>query len=135
MRLKTILAISGRPGLYKVVHQGKNVLIVETLVDKQRYTINGKDNLISLNEITIFMEDKEIRLPVAFAQIKEKLNGEKVTFNFSAAKPDELRDYLSEILPNYDRARLYPSDIRKMFIWYNILIDSGVTDFITDDRQ
>ncbi|MDL2222364.1 DUF5606 domain-containing protein [Parabacteroides sp. OttesenSCG-928-N08] len=127
--LKTILSISGKPGLFKLVSQGKNMLIVESLADKRRVPAYAKDKVISLADIAIYTDDEEVPLHTVLTSIKEKEEGKETAIKISAAKPDELRSYFADILPAYDRERVYPSDIKKMLTWYNLLIAYGVTDF------
>jgi hypothetical protein len=127
--LKTILSVSGRPGLFKLISRGKNMLVVKSLIDGQRIPVYMKDRAISLGDISIYVEDEEVPLHRVLTSVKDKEDGRKVSLNLSAAKPDELRNYLGEVLPAFDRERVYPSDIKKMLSWYNLLIDSGITDF------
>jgi hypothetical protein len=132
--LKTILSISGKPGLYKLVSQGKNMLIVESLADQKRLPAYARDKVISLNDIAIYTDTEEKPLRQVLVSVREKENGEKVSLNLSAAQPDELRAYFETILPNFDRGRVYPTDIRKLLSWYNQLIDSGITDFDPQEK-
>lgn len=133
--LKTILSISGKPGLYKLVSQGKNMLVVESLIDKKRIPAYAKDKIISLGDIAIYTDEEETPLYEVLTSIKDKEKAEKSSLNPSAAKPDELRRYMQEILPNYDRERVYPSDIKKLLNWYNILIENGITDFTPEKKE
>lgn len=126
--LKTILSISGKPGLFKLVSQGKNMLIVESLVDKKRVPAYAKDKVISLGDIAIYTEETEVPLHEVLTAIKEKENGGKVNINLNG-KPDDLRAYLGEVLPTFDRDRVYPSDIKKLLAWYNILTGAEMTNF------
>ena len=126
--LKEVLSISGKPGLFKLVSQGKNMLIVESLLDKKRIPAYSKDKVVSLADIAVFTEVTEIPLAEVFEKIKLKENGQKCSMD-AKADNDKLRAYMSEILPDYDRDRVYPSDIRKMIAWYNILIENEMTDF------
>jgi hypothetical protein len=127
--LKTILSISGKPGLYKLVSQGKNMLIVESLIDKKRIPGYAKDKIISLGDIAMYTHDEEVPLHKVLSTIKEKENGSGLPFLPSAAKPNELRAYMREILPDYDEERVYDNDIKKLLSWYNLLIDNNLTDF------
>ncbi len=131
--LKTILSISGKPGLYKLVSHGKNMLIVESLADNKRVPAYAKDKVISLGDIAIYTDEKEVPLHEVLKSIKEKENGQKASIGTSA-KPEELRTYFAEILPNFDRERVYPSDIKKLIAWYNLLIGAGITDFTPDEE-
>lgn len=130
--LKTILSISGKPGLFKLVSHGKNMLIVESLADKKRVPAYAKDKVISLGDIAIYTDDAEVPLHEVLTRVKTKENGQKASISPSA-KPDELRAYFAEILPDFDRERVYPSDIKKLISWYNLLIGAGITDFTPEN--
>ena len=127
--LKTILSISGKPGLYQLVSHGKNMLIIESLVDKKRIPAYAKDKVISLGDIAIYTDSSEVPLHEVLTKLKEKENGEVVDTKKISSYPDELRNFFSEILPDFDRDRVYPSDIKKLISWYNILVKAGMTDF------
>ena len=126
--LKTILSISGKPGLFRLISHGKNMLIVESLVDKKRVPAYAKDKVISLGDIAMYTDADEVPLHQVLTNLKNKENGEKASISTSA-KPDELRAYFAEVLPNFDRDRVNPSDIKKLISWYNLLIGAGITDF------
>lgn len=130
--LKTILSISGKPGLYKLISQGKNMLIVESLIDKKRTPVYGKEKVISLGDIAMYTDTDDIPLAEVLTAMKEKENGAAVSLNLKTATSEQLRDYLAVVLPNFDRDRVYPSDIKKLIAWYNLLIVNGVTDFKED---
>ena len=132
--LKTILSISGRPGLFRLVSHGKNMLIAESLADKRKVPAYANDKVISLGDIAIYTNDGETPLPQVLDNIKKKENGEKASISTSAGS-DELRAYMAEILPDFDRDRVYPNDIRKMISWYNILVASGLTDFLPEEEE
>ena len=127
--LKTILSISGKPGLYQLVSHGKSMLIVESLSDKKRVPAYAKDKVISLGDIAIYTEDAEVPLHEVLNSMKEKEAGKVASIVPSKASTDDLRAYLGEVLPNFERERVYPSDIKKLISWYNILINAGFTDF------
>ncbi len=127
--LKTILSVSGKPGLYQLVSHGKNMLIIESLVDKKRLPAYAKDKVISLGDIAIYTDSSEVPLHEVLTKLKEKENGEKVDIKKVSATSDELRNFFAEVLPEFDRDRVYPSDIKKLIGWYNILIEAGITDF------
>lgn len=127
--LKEILSIPGKPGLFKLVSQGKNMLIVESLIDGKRVPTYTKDKAVSLGDIAIFTEDAEIPLGQVFESVKAKENGAASSTD-PKADNDTLRKFMGEVLPDYDRDRVYPSDIRKLITWYNILIKSDITTFV-----
>ena len=126
--LKTVLSISGRPGLYKLVSQGKNMLIVEAIGNGKRLPAYAHDKIISLGDIAIYTLEEDIPLAEVFDSIKEK-NGGK-TVDVKAMKNDkEIREYFATVLPDFDDERVYTNDIKKVFSWYNILVEAGMTDF------
>lgn len=129
--LKTILSISGKPGLFKLVSHGKNMLIVESLTDKKRVPAYAKDKVISLGDIAIYTTETEVPLHEVLTSVKNKENGEKVTV---PSDTKELRAYFAEVLPDFDRERVYPSDIKKLLTWYNILISADITDFTPEEE-
>lgn len=131
--LKTILSVSGKPGLYKLISNSKNMVIVESLVDKKKMPIHTRDKVVSLGDISIYTETDDVPLKNIFTSIKQKENGGKASINTSA-KPDELKKYFEEILPEFDKDRVYPTDIKKMIGWYNILVDANV-DFEKEEEK
>lgn len=128
--LETILAISGKPGLFKLVSRGNRALIVETLdAQKKRTPAFETDKIISLADIAMYTDDEEVPLRQVLKSIFTKEEGRKASLDPKKASKEELHAYLGEVLPNYDRDRVYPADIKKLLQWYNILIDNGLTDF------
>jgi len=119
MVLKDILAISGQPGLYKFIAQGKNAVIIEHLETKKRSSAFGSAKVSSLEEISVFTENEDMSLGKVFNLIFEKENG-GAAIDYKS-NPDKLKTYFREIVPEYDRNRVYNSDIRKIIQWYNIL--------------
>ena len=128
--LETILAISGKPGLFRLVSRGNHSLIVETLdAQKKRFPAFGADKIISLADIAMYTDDKEVPLRIVLNSIKDKEGGKATSIDYRKASKEELYSYLGEVLPNFDRDRIYPADIKKLVQWYNILIENGLTDF------
>lgn len=125
--IKKILSIAGRPGLYKLVSQGKNMLIVESLANGKRTPAYAHDKVVSLGDISIYTSENDVPLTEVFETIKEKNNGKPV--DVKKMDDAEVRAYFAEILPEFDRDRVYTNDIRKVFAWYNDLIAAGVTEF------
>jgi len=124
MDLSGIISISGKPGLYKVVTQGKNSIIVESLSDKKRFPAYASDRISALEDISIYTYDSDKPLVEIFEAIHAKQEGKEAPSH----KTDlgDLKSYLQEILPDYDEERVYPSDIKKLFQWYNMLLKSGI---------
>ncbi|MDR2496747.1 MAG: DUF5606 domain-containing protein [Tannerellaceae bacterium] len=124
--LKKVLSVAGRSGLYKLVSKGRNMLIAESMSDGKRVPIYSKDKVVSLAEIAVYTTTEEAPLPGILTKIREKENGGRLSIDISTASVTELRAYLREVIPDFDEARVYPSDIRKMLSWYNILLDAGI---------
>ena len=120
--LQTILSISGKPGLYRLLSSGKNTLIVESLQTKKRIPV------VSLGDISMFTDGEDISLSEVLTRLHEKQAG--VSVSEEILKDNEaLRNSFGEVLPNFDRDRVYTSDIKKLYMWYNILLEAGITDF------
>ena len=132
--LKKILSISGRPGLYRLVAQAKGALVVEALATGKRGLAYSHDRVTSLGDIAMYTESGEVPLSEVLTKVKEKENGAVASISPKADK-EELRTYFGTILPDFDRERVYPTDISKLISWYNMLIQSGVTDFTTEEPK
>lgn len=127
---QTILSIAGKPGLYKLVSRGKSNLIVESLDGThKRMPVFTTDRVTSLADIAMYTDAEDVPLMTILASIRDKEEGKECSLNFKIASSNELRDYFSEILPDFDRDRVHDSDIKKLFSWYNILVKAGITDF------
>lgn len=131
--LQTILSVSGKPGLYRLLSQGKNTLIVESLQTKQRLPILPKDKVVSLGDISMFTIEEDVPLSEVLTRVQEHQAG--VPFAEELLKDsDALRETFGEILPSYDRERVYTSDIKKLFSWYNILLAAGITSYSDEEE-
>ena len=119
MVLKDILAISGEPGLFKFIAQGKNAIIVEHLETRKRRSAYGSAKVSSLEDIAIFTEKEDVPLGKVFDMIYEKANG-GVTID-SKVDVNKLKTWFEEILPDYSRDKVYVSDMKKVAMWYNTL--------------
>ena len=131
MTLDKILAIGGKPGLYKLVTQTRGGFVAESLLDKKRTTVGLRSNVSVLSEIAIYTLDEELPLQAVFLKIQEKEEGGKTSVGHKDDKL-KLEEYFFEILPNYDEDRVYVSDIKKVIQWYNILHENGITDFTNE---
>lgn len=131
--LKGILAIAGYPGLFKMVSNTKNALIVESLLDKKRMPAYSSSKISALEDIAIFTEEGDVQLSEVFASIKEKENGEKAVSHKASA--NDLKSYMLEILPTYDEDRVYVSDMKKIFQWYNILQANDLLNVTEDNTE
>ena len=132
--LKTILSISGRPGLFKLVNQGKNMLIVESLMTGKRTPAYAHDKVISLGDIAIYTTEEDIPLNDVFEAIRVKNEGKQVDVK-AIGGDNEIRAYFAEILPDFDDERVYTNDIKKVFSWYNQLIGAGFDSFKTEEPE
>ena len=131
--LQKILSISGYSGIYKFVSQARNGIIVESLVSKKRMNAGSAERVSSLGDITVFTATDDISLKDILLKIKEKHNGEAAISH--KVSPEELNKYFEEVLPEYDRDRVYPSHIKKMIEWYNILQQNDMLDFIEEEKD
>ncbi len=131
--LRTILAITGKPGLFKIVSHGNRMLLVEDLISKKRTPVHSRDKVVSLGDIAMYTEGDDKPLGEILDLVYAFKNGEKI--EVKAMDNDALRETFAEILPDYDRDRVYPSDIKKLFTWYNLLLDAGFTKFTEEEKE
>ena len=124
MDLSGIISMSGRPGLYRVIAQGKNNIIVESLTDKKRFPAYSTDRISALNDISIYTLEEDKPLKEIYTEILEKIGD--TTAPSHKESLTVLQEFLVDILPNYDDERVYPSDIKKLFQWYNLLWNAGI---------
>ena len=132
MDLSTILSISGKPGLYKLISQTKTGALVESLLDSKRYPAFSNEKISSLADISIFTIDDDISLQEALQAIYRKENGGEC-INHKASE-SEIIAYMKEVLPNFDEERVYVSDMRKLFSWYNLLNSKHLIDLETEEE-
>lgn len=122
MKLDDILSIGGKPGLYKLVKATRQGVLVESLLDGKRMPISQRSDVSALSDIAIYTYEEELPLEEVYDKIYAKLEGAKAD-DIKKASNDELKAYISEFLPDYDDERVYPSHIKKLFAWYNLLHD------------
>lgn len=133
MDLSGIISISGKPGLFKVVAQSKNNIIVESLIDNKRIPAYSTDRISALEDISIYTYEEDVPLKEVYTSLATKENcGEGPSHKESLNK---LSAYLEEILPDYDQDRVYPSDIKKLFQWYNILQKAGLIKLEEEKKE
>lgn len=133
MELKEILAISGHPGLYRYVAQSTRGVIVESLLDGRRINASASAKVSALSEISIFTEGDDIPLAAVFTKIYEHTGGKEAISH--KEDPEKLKACFAEVLPEYDRDRVHVSDMKKVFMWYNILLGAGFTEFKLPDEN
>ncbi len=129
--LKGILAISGQPGLFKLVAEAKNSIIVESLVTGKRMPAYSASKVSSLGDIAIFTQTGEVALAEVFKAIAEKEEGGEIAKKDSGA---DLKAYFAEILPDYDQDRVYVSDMKKVIQWYNLLQKNDLLNFEEEEE-
>ncbi|MBR1769422.1 MAG: DUF5606 domain-containing protein [Bacteroidales bacterium] len=132
MDLTGILAITGKPGLYKLVSQTKTGALVESLIDKRRMPAFAHERISSLKDITMFSEEDDVPLQEIFQNIYRKQEGKECLSHKSSER--ELKEYMAEIFPNYDRDRVHLSDMKKLFSWYNILLANNLIDLNSEEE-
>ena len=133
MDLSKILAISGKPGLYKMLSETKTGLLVEAMDTKKRFPVFAHEKISSLEEISIFTEDEDLPLKEVLKKIHDSLDGEKAPDHKS--KPEELKAFFKEAVPEYDEERVYNSDIKKVIQWYNQLHEYKMLDFTGEGEE
>ena len=124
MDLSKIISITGKTGLYRVVAQGRQALIAESLTDKKRIPVHSSVRVSSLDEVSMYTKDDDVLLSSVFEKLHALEKG-KLSVD-PKGNLEFLYDKLGEALPNYDRDRIYSSDIRKFFVWYQMLVDAGI---------
>lgn len=130
--LKTILSVAGKPGLFKIVSNGKNMIIVESLVDRKKMPIHARDKVVSLGDISIYTISDEKPLQDVFLAMKKIEDGTRSSIEPNA-KVEDLKEYFEKVLPDYDKEKVYPADIKKMITWYNLIIQSNI-DFEEEEK-
>lgn len=127
MDLSKILSISGKPGLYLILSQTKTGALVESIIDKKRFPVFINEKINTLSDISIFTTEEDILLKEVLHSIYKKENGGPSIDPKS--DNNALKAYMLEILPNYDQERVYFSDMKKLFTWYNLLQKENILDF------
>jgi len=128
MSLEKVLAISGKPGLFRLITQTKNGFVAESLLDKKKLSVSMQHNVSILSEIAIYTLTEEIPLKEVLEKIKEKENNQPTSISHKDSK-DKLEEYFFDVLPDYDEDRVYVSDIKKIVRWYNLLHEHKMLDF------
>jgi hypothetical protein len=124
MVLKDILAISGEPGLFKFIAQGKNAIIVEHLETGKRSSAFSSAKVSSLEDISVFTENEDLLLGKVFDKIFEKESGGLAID--SKTEAEKLKKYFEELIPDYSKEKVYVSDMKKIILWYNLLHKKGM---------
>lgn len=131
--LEGILSISGKSGLFKLVSQGRNVIIVESLADGKRMPVSGTARVSALQEISMYTVEGDVKLSHVMANIFKLTEGKECIP--ATSSNDELKDFMGKALPEWDADRVYVSDIKKLVTWYNILLAHGLVSDKEDDEE
>jgi len=134
MSLESILSIAQKPGLFKLVTQTRGGFIAESLLDGKRISVNLRSNVSLLSEIAIYTLTEEVPLRDVLNKIKDKENGAKTSVSHKDSK-DALEEYFFDVLPDYDEDRVYPSDIKKVVRWYNLLHEHEMLDLLNEEQS
>lgn len=132
MNLKEIMAIAGKPGLYKMVAQAKNGIVVESIIDQKRLQAFTHDKVSTLEEISIYTESGDKPLKEVLQVMFEKLDGKPAPDNKSDA--NKTKEFFGEMLPDYDKERVYVSHMQKIISWYNLLLEHNLIDMIKEEE-
>ena len=130
--LREILAVTGRPGLTRIVSQGKGTLIVEDVTDGKRFPIHARDKVVSLGDIAMYTDSGDKPLGEILDLVYAHNDGKKLDVK-ALVKEGRLRDEFEAVVPDFDKDRVYDNDIKKLFTWYNILLDAGFTKFAEEE--
>lgn len=131
MGLEKILSISGKPGLFELTAQTRGGFIAKSITDEKKIAVNVRHNVSLLSEIAIYTYTEEVPLGTIFQTMYEQADGKEAISH--KANKKELEAYFSKVLPEYDVDRVYQSDIKKIILWYNLLVSNGITDFSKGD--
>ena len=134
MSLDKILAIAEKPGLFKLLTQTRTGFLAESLIDGKRIAVNIRSNVSLLSEIAIYTLSEEVPLRDVFKKIRTKENGNQTSIGHKESK-DVLEEYFFDILPDYDEDRVYPSDIKKVIRWYNLLQKNNLLDLLDEEAS
>lgn len=134
MGLDKILAISGKPGLYKLITQTRGGFVAQSLLDGRKISVGIQQNVSVLSEIAIYTLTEEVPLREVFKKIKEKENGNAATISHKDSK-DKLEEYFFNVLSDYDEDRVYASDIKKVIQWYNILHKNELLNTLDEETK
>ena len=131
--LKDILSISGKPGLQKLVSNSSNAIIVESLIDGKRFPAYSNSKIIALEDISIYTEEEDMPLKEVFKRIYTKENGQPALSHKESS--EKIIAYFNEFVPEYDKDRVYTSDMKKIIQWYNLLTEKGLLNFSEEESK
>ena len=133
MDLSGILAIGGKGGLFKMISQTKNGLIVEGLIDKKRIPVYSAHQISALEEISIYTYEEDVPLAKVFELIQKYLDGKEIIS--AKSSKNELLKFFKEVLPDYNEEQVYASDVKKVIQWYKILNEENMLVFEEEKEE
>ena len=133
MDLRTVLSVSGKPGLFKLIAHQKNGVVVESLLDGKRTAISANANVSSLGDIAIYTYEEGVTLRDVFKAMAEVTEGKEALSHKSSK--DQLEDFFGEVLPKFDQERVYASDIKKVVQWFNILVKNDLLSILEEEAS
>jgi hypothetical protein len=133
MDIKDFISISGQPGLYKLISQGKSILIAENLETGQRIPVHPSAHVSSMEEIAVFTENEDKPLKEVFLEMYTKENG-NIILDPKKSTNDQIRTYFSTVLPTYNKDKVYISDMKKIILWYNIMVKVGNVNWSIEEE-
>ncbi len=131
MNFKEIISVPGQNGLFRILANNKNGFIVESLMDGRRTMINANQRIMTLSDISVYTTEGETPLREVFKKMQD-VAGKKLEVD-PKGDPKKLRDYFKKIVPDFDEEKVYSSDIKKMFTWFEALKDK--IDFSVEDKK
>lgn len=131
--LREILSITGKPGLFRIVTPGKRTLVVEDLVSKKRFPLSQRDRVVCLSDIAMYTEGEDLQLGKILDRVYAVEEAKPI--DVKALDNDGLREEFAKAVEDFDRERVYPTDIRKLFNWYNLLISQGFDKFAEEEEK
>lgn len=134
MDISKILSISGKPGLYKMIGESKNGLVVESFTDGKKIPAFAHERISSLKEISIYTESDDIALWKVLKKLNELQEGKPIE-NPKKASSADLSKLFMQVVPDYDKDSVYMSDIKKVFSWYNQLLEKDMLDFSEQEAE
>ena len=132
MDFTKIIVVSGKSGAYKVLAQSRSGFIVESLIDGKKMPVSASNRITSIEDIVVFTESEEVKLKEVFKKMKEKTGGESAIDHKSA--DEDIKAFFASVLPEYDKERVYLSDMKKIIFWYNLLHKNNMTDFEEEEE-
>ena len=133
MKISDVLAISGKPGLFKILASSPKNLVVESMIDGKRSSIPGSLRVSSLSDITMYTTNEDVPLREILKSMFDKNKG-KPALSHNAA-PQEVKDFIDSVVDNLDHGRVYASDLRKLVQWYNLLISQKALPFEVEEEE